>query len=421
MPTRENNADTCYNCSELIPEDANKHEVMGETWCESCTENNTGFCFSCDTLMDMDVLYRCSDTEYRCESCRDAYNEESDDYTREYSTELLPRFTSKEVGDRIVSDRIFSAEIEAYYPDVSSMQEVSRMLPREVGISGDGSLHENGIEIQTPQLQGKAGEELLREICNALNRYDFHVDSSAGLHIHLDGKGLIPRTVTKHEPYALKRMLVFYLTFEDIILSFLPHSRRANRYAEQLSKKYQIQEIMEAKSERDIEKIWYRELRTTRLSRLKEGKYHDSRYTGVNLHSLFRDGHLEIRYHSGTINAEKILHWTALHQSILDGAVGREEKQERVLFANPWEVATGLELNQKPQRMMYTVRIPRYSVDDCIEALSVVDSKEKTEVFFKLLELPLKTKAYLLSRQELFTSAKTGNGEAQSLNESCAG
>ena len=47
-------------------------------------------------------------------------------------------------------------------------------------------------------------------------------------------------------------------------------------------------------------------------------KYHDTRYFGVNLHSFFHAGHVEVRYHSGTINAVKILRWVNLHASVLD-------------------------------------------------------------------------------------------------------
>jgi hypothetical protein len=54
-------------------------------------------------------------------------------------------------------------------------------------------------------------------------------------------------------------------------------------------------------------------------------KYNDLRYFGVNFHSIFYRGTLEIRYHCGTTNAQKILNWVSLHQQILDSVVTKEE------------------------------------------------------------------------------------------------
>ena len=74
----------------------------------------------------------------------------------------------------------------------------------------------------------------------------------------------------------------------------------------------------------DIERKWYKVHRQTasaiksEIEMHKGNHYDDSRYMGINFHSLLSEGHLEIRYHSGTLQAEKILHWTTLHLQILD-------------------------------------------------------------------------------------------------------
>lgn len=47
-------------------------------------------------------------------------------------------------------------------------------------------------------------------------------------------------------------------------------------------------------------------------------KYDQSRYHGCNLHSIFYRGTLELRYHSGTISAEKIINWAHIHAMIVN-------------------------------------------------------------------------------------------------------
>jgi hypothetical protein len=194
-------------------------------------------------------------------------------------------------------------------------------------------------------------------------------------------------------------MIVFYLCFEDVLFSFLPHSRRGNTYARRLNTAYNVTEILNAYTVEQLEKIWYRQRNRARIKDIKESKYHDSRYTGVNLHSLFSDGHLEIRYHSGTLNAIKILEWTALHQAILDGAVGKTETLNDTL----------------------TVQEPYYTVDQAMQSLHITNQAEKTRLFFQLLRLPERAQQYWIERQKTFDNVKENIGEAQSLTETlCA-
>jgi hypothetical protein len=140
------------------------------------------------------------------------------------------------------------------------------------------------------------------------------------MHIHIDGAGYKkPR-----EYRRLKTLWQFYIVFEDALMALLPKSRRRNSYCNALKPLYHIEEIARADSRKALEKIWYRVGNMRHLGREKKVPQHSTRYRGLNLHSLFHDGHVEIRYHSGTINAAKILHWVALHTSIID-TVGRED------------------------------------------------------------------------------------------------
>lgn len=344
----------CSDCGEV----RYWRDMVGDFTCESCDREHN----------------RCSDCESISCEC-----DSSDEYIRInerlYSAENLLAFQSLQEGKVITSKRIFSAELECYAPSQSSQKAAEAELHEHVGVSSDGSLGTNGVEFQTPKLKGKKGEQAIKDICKVLNDNDFRVDKSTGLHIHLDGKGLLPRTLTSTEPTALKQLWQFYIAFDDVILSFLPGTRRMNRYCKQMKHTADYDKVANCNSQRDIESLWYKvsKDRPSTLDANKGHHYHDSRYNGVNLHSLLGSKHLEVRFHSGTLNATKILEWTALHQRIADLAAANNLVTSEHMLA--------------------------------------LTLAQKTKMFFAILKLTPRAQKYFERRQEQFkipSSASAG-------------
>jgi hypothetical protein len=381
----------CYRCGEMVEAD-DAQSYGSDDYCTHCYDEEVTSCYECgDEILRDDAYSHSYGSLCRfCENNQDESEDEDGFYipSRNYSLRDLPQFQNKEHGEFITSDRIFSAELECYAPDSRAATDVYNELPTEFGMSGDGSLNNNGVEFQTPKLQGKAGEESIKLISRLLNAKGFTTDRSAGLHIHLDGAGLIPKTRTRETPREIANMLTFYLSFEDVMLSFLPPSRRNNQYCKAMRNDYGIREIRQAKNLEELEKIWYRVRTRVMLNSEKAHKYHSSRYAGINLHSLLKDGHLEVRFHSGTLNATKILEWVNLHQTILDKSVAS------------WGNSFAL---------------------DSMAAVNIPNLREKTELFFNLLALPQRAREYFINRQNTFRSTDTDNSEGVALNEVCAG
>jgi len=98
---------------------------------------------------------------------------------------------------------------------------------------------------------------------------------------------------------------------------------------------------------------------------------------GVNLHSLFANKHLEIRYHSGTLNPVKVLEWVNLHQRIIDLAVEHAS------------IAIG-----------YTRDVAQES-----------KLEDKTQMLFDALQLDESSRAYFRNRQEMFADRREDSGE----------
>lgn len=378
----------CVACDKPI-EEADEQSRGNFTYCQDCyTIEFERECYRCGNSMDVEDSWEYDSDDY-CRDCYDNLDNDEDEGSfagREYSDKNLPTFQSVKSGEFITSQRMFSAELEAYYPDISTMREVVKALPLEVGICTDGSLHEKGVEMQTPKLRGARGEEAIKTICKILNNSDFTTNASTGLHIHLDGKGLLPKRRTKDYPKAVIELFRFYMASEEVILSFLPPSRRVNRFCKVLRSEFHAKEIADVRNLEELEKIWYRVEKRFKLKREKSEKYNSTRYAGINFHSLFKDGHLEVRYHSGTLNATKILEWTVLHQAILDGA------------CVPYRGIGG-----RAERMH-----------------NMPNLAEKTEMFFSILSLPERSRKYWTERQVLFTSTAKDNSEQVNEPVMCA-
>jgi hypothetical protein len=376
---------TCRTCDEVIPESDTRY-TYGRNYCEPCHDEEFRECDNCgDTTRRDDIIE--SDDDMLCGQCnrdRENQNDFDDDRIpeRQYSLSDLPEFQSEEAGKFISSQRIFSAEIECYYNNSSDIHEVANDLSRAIGISHDGSLDNNGVELQTPKLRGKKGEQAILKICKALTDNGHYVNRTTGLHIHLDGQGLMPPSRTTSYPREIIGLWSFYVIFEDVFLSFLPRSRRRNRYCALVHSDFHVKEIRNCETLEALEKLWYRTANRNEIATRKSDKYDSSRYMGVNLHSLFASNHLEIRYHSGTLNPVKILEWVNVHQRILDLAAG---------YQNPENYQDILEASKTA------------SYEPTLEG--------KTEMFFDILSLDESSRTYFKSRQAMFGERHEDKGE----------
>ena len=131
-----------------------------------------------------------------------------------------------------------------------------------------------------------------------------------------------------HEDNSLintKTLLYVYSVFNDVFMSMLPKSRRNNVYCQNLALSFSPNQIESIRSYNELETMWYKTRDMMETENRKGNHYDDSRYYGVNLHTLFsKYGTVEIRSHSATLEPNKVLYWVALHQDILDKIVNRE-------------------------------------------------------------------------------------------------
>lgn len=160
---------------------------------------------------------------------------------------------------------------------------------KHITIKGDGSLRANdndreGIcqEVVVSYVAGN--EQFVIDVCAALKKAAY-VNKSCGTHVHFDMRDVEMKTV-KQLGTRLARCV-------PALKQLLPKSRRENQYC------------------------------VNNINDFETGQ----RYSFVNLQAYNRHKTIEVRAHSGTLDAEKILNWIAICEKIMTTRI-RTSKEE---------------------------------------------------------------------------------------------
>lgn len=317
----------CDNCGKLIYQD-DISNYDDEIFCNYCFNESYTVCNECGNTIHNDEAY-CYEGENYCDICyNDIRREEVEhvDYTIDKSL-MTDKFPA-------------GVEIECI---VRHQNDLNDCLPSNVGITEDGSLNSDGIEIITPPASGKHFEKLIKNTCKGINNCNGGVDRSCGLHIHIQHQ---------QENTIIHKTLMMYYAIENLLFKMVSCDRRGNDFCRSLKQKYrnfrEIEKFDVSKIDLALyeygsikyhskkmknflfnpaylkkkrrynknEKIYVQEIKNY-TNKAKHQKYQDIRYYFLNLHSVFYRGTAEIRLHQGTINPTKIINWFKLHRSIL--------------------------------------------------------------------------------------------------------
>lgn len=179
---------------------------------------------------------------------------------------------------------------------------------------GDSSIRGAGaVELVSPPLY-YADIPKLQEVVRQLRASGFKVNASCGIHVHVDGAVLdaqavrvLVKAIHRMEPMLWKALQI--------------NSRRRDSWARDLNARF-IRKI-EGRGCRTLDTLrraWYSSGSGRDYyghgdgsSRDRAGYHYDSsRYSGVNLHSLFYRGTVEFRYFDSTLHAGKVRAYVSL-------------------------------------------------------------------------------------------------------------
>ena len=149
------------------------------------------------------------------------------------------------------------------------------------------------VEFVTPVLKYE-DMNTLQECIRTLKQAGAKVNSSCGIHVHVDG--------ANHNQQSLKNLMSIMYSKEDILFKALQvNARREQRYCHKVdepvlleARKLSSEETTELSQ---LENIWYGGYNESRFH------YSDTRYHALNLHSMFYRGTVEFRMFNSTLHA----------------------------------------------------------------------------------------------------------------------
>jgi hypothetical protein len=321
MAKEEKQTKKCDECG-LESEELKRFD--DRNWCPDCLSEHTTICADCGervyvedarSVGDDTICESCYDDNYfQCEGCERCYHNDDygeDGYCRNCLEDNKPtvcpdnhRYYKKSRRDLAVG-----VEIEAEEGDYYGVYE--DLAHKGFGVCSDGSLADEGIEIQVPASNRGKTSKLVKQACQSLEENGFAISKECGLHIHIEYPSRLK---------TIKRLLLMIYACEPVFYALNPKSRQDNHYCQPLLKTFSVAEILKTKTI-EIDQLFYSKkhprLTKSRIKDFKRFKWNECRYFGFNLHSLFHQKTIEFRYHAGTMNPHKIIQWINFLKAIL--------------------------------------------------------------------------------------------------------
>lgn len=188
---------------------------------------------------------------------------------------------------------------------------------------------EYSTEFVSPILTYREDIETLQELVRRFRKAGAFVNTSCGIHIHLDGAGHTPRSLRNFINIIASKNDLFYKALE------IPESRK--RWCKKMDS-ILVEKMNRRKPQtmQQIEDIWY----GNESAYSRHQHYNITRYHFLNLHSFFHGNHtVELRGFNSTLHAGKIRSYIVLslalnHQALtLTKASSRSPQMENEKFA----------------------------------------------------------------------------------------
>ena len=414
----------CRECDETTHVD-NIYWVNSDPYCDDCYSENISTCYECGHEDTHDnFVYDENEGEYYCEDCYQpsddypSWDVYSNEYVKTAESFTSPRkdYYSRDTFKLIPSKRYMGIEIETNFHEYvdegnlrfeldmsiaqsrledkcnidhtilgSNNPEDNRHLGR-LHIPGDGSVrrgeHEYGTEVVMQPRRGDILHKDVQTICDVLKHANgAYVSRHCGMHLHIDCRD--------YDWYHFSVLTLLVKLIEPHVYMWVPPSRLNGRWCKPVSQS--LNDFSYITSRDAFVDFWYDSGSFTNK------KYNDKRYHGFNLHSHFQANQgIEIRYHAGTLNPEKMRHWSIFWSNVVDTAyeIGQSMRDEFAYDPN---------LNQSRMfKSLYNraidkkVREMESNNTYARDSVSIKGYMTDSEKMRRYLRLPKRDKPYLL-------------------------
>lgn len=191
------------------------------------------------------------------------------------------------ITPRVAIAALTEAGIEASYEGYTHRVMDGWKIVTDGSVTSRGTGTGSGLELVSPILAGERGLESVEKALNALVTAGAKVNTTCGLHVHVDTNDMDDETRSK--------FFLLWVKNQDQIDRLVSQSRRNNR---SYCRRYE---------ENHVGNI---------MNQIQQGDYRQDRYRTLNIVSYEKYGTFEVRQHQGTLNSKKVVNWIRLILSI---------------------------------------------------------------------------------------------------------
>lgn len=191
------------------------------------------------------------------------------------------------------------------------------------------------VELVSPICQ-YSDIETVQEIVRKLREKGAKVNSSCGIHVHVDA--------SSHTPKTLRNIVNIMASKEDLLYKTLKIKVERERFCKKADTRF-LDDVNRRRPQnmQDLEMLWYNGRSGSHIH------YDNSRYHGLNLHSVFSKGTIEFRLFNSTLHAGEVKSYIQLclaisHQALVQKGASRAKTQsdnEKYTFRT-WLLRLGL-------------------------------------------------------------------------------
>ncbi|MCL2213486.1 MAG: amidoligase family protein [Oscillospiraceae bacterium] len=149
--------------------------------------------------------------------------------------------------------------------------------------------------------------ERIQDIVRKLREKGAKVNSSCGIHVHVDA--------ASHTPQTLRNIVNIMASKEELLYKALQVKVNREHYCKKIDTRF-LDELnrVRPRSQEQLSRIWYN-------GSYGGGRYNETRYHGLNLHSVFNKGTVEFRLFNSTLHAGEVKSYVQLCLAISNQAL----------------------------------------------------------------------------------------------------
>lgn len=239
----------------------------------------------------------------------------------------------------------FGAELEATGGALRATQRVAEHLGG--GVHNDGSVTSPSIEVLTSPAPFTQWKEQLKKLTRVMLLFRQSVDITCGTHIHIS-----PPASKKLDLSDLANIYRVFANAEPLIYALVAPSRRTNRFCypiitadvSDIATRRKAHDELATADVSDLLANFFalrdytKELATTQKRKFSNSELkhavangNGQRYHGLNLYSYVKHKTIELRYHNGSLNADKIANFALLMQLLIAFATSATQAKRAAL------------------------------------------------------------------------------------------